>query len=199
MPVARQEAAAGVRERADAAVERRLMSDVPLGAFLSGGLDSTIVVGLMSRMMSRAGQDLQHRLRGRSRLRRDRVRAAGGEAVQDRPHRISRHAVGHRSDRHAGLAPRRPVRRLVRGANLSGVEADARAGDGRADRRRRRRTVRGLSAVLRRHAGRAYSRAGRPGRARRSCRVCRRLPTIVTGSPGPSALRKRWARRFTIA
>ncbi len=52
MPVARHEAAAGVRERLTRAVERRLMSDVPLGAFLSGGLDSTIVVGLMSRMMS---------------------------------------------------------------------------------------------------------------------------------------------------
>jgi asparagine synthase (glutamine-hydrolysing) len=51
-PIARQEAAAGVRERLTRAVERRLMSDVPLGAFLSGGLDSTIVVGLMSRMMS---------------------------------------------------------------------------------------------------------------------------------------------------
>jgi len=51
-PVGHEEAAAGVRERLTRAVERRLMSDVPLGAFLSGGLDSTIVVGLMSRLMS---------------------------------------------------------------------------------------------------------------------------------------------------
>ncbi len=51
-PIAHAEAAAGVRERLTRAVERRLESDVPLGAFLSGGVDSTIVVGLMSRMMS---------------------------------------------------------------------------------------------------------------------------------------------------
>lgn len=34
------------------AVQVRLMSEVPLGAFLSGGVDSSIVVGLMSQMMS---------------------------------------------------------------------------------------------------------------------------------------------------
>src|SRR5260370_25772533 len=35
------------------AVHVRLMSEVPLGAFLSGGVDSSLVVGLMSQMMSR--------------------------------------------------------------------------------------------------------------------------------------------------
>lgn len=46
-------AVARVRALTTAAVERRLESDVPLGAFLSGGIDSTIIVGLMARALGR--------------------------------------------------------------------------------------------------------------------------------------------------
>jgi asparagine synthase (glutamine-hydrolysing) len=42
--------AAELRDLLTAAVECRLQSEVPLGAFLSGGIDSTIVVGLMRKL-----------------------------------------------------------------------------------------------------------------------------------------------------
>ena len=45
-----QEYRRSIREAVEQSVERRLISDVPLGAFFSGGVDSTIVVALMSRM-----------------------------------------------------------------------------------------------------------------------------------------------------
>ncbi len=44
------EAVERLRPLVTEAVRKRLVSDVPLGAFLSGGLDSTIVVGLMSEL-----------------------------------------------------------------------------------------------------------------------------------------------------
>ncbi len=47
----KQDAVEQLRHLMQQAVVRRLVADVPLGAFLSGGLDSTLVVGLMSRQV----------------------------------------------------------------------------------------------------------------------------------------------------
>ena len=51
-PVSPADARTRVRHLVEQAVARRLVSDVPLGAFLSGGVDSSIVVGIMSQQMS---------------------------------------------------------------------------------------------------------------------------------------------------
>lgn len=53
--LSRQEATHRVRELLEQAVERRRIADVPLGALLSGGVDSTAVVALLQAAADRAG------------------------------------------------------------------------------------------------------------------------------------------------
>jgi asparagine synthase (glutamine-hydrolysing) len=51
--ISEEECCQQIRELLSEAVRLRLVSDVPLGALLSGGMDSSSVVGLMSRMTAR--------------------------------------------------------------------------------------------------------------------------------------------------
>src|SRR5688572_27361058 len=48
-----------LRARLEASVESHLMSDVPLGVFLSGGLDSSALAAMMSRRRGSAGSSRQ--------------------------------------------------------------------------------------------------------------------------------------------
>jgi len=53
LDVSLAEAGREVRSRLTTAVERRLVADVPLGAFLSGGIDSSTIVGIMAELSTK--------------------------------------------------------------------------------------------------------------------------------------------------
>ncbi len=95
-------------------------------------------------------EDVHDRLRRPRGVRRAGPRARGGGALLDRAHGVRGRAEGARPRRSPRLAPRRALRRLVGGADVPALGADADEGDGGPQRRRGRRGVRGLPAPLRR-------------------------------------------------
>ena len=94
------------------AVRSHLMSEVPLGAFLSGGVDSSLVVGLMAQASSRRSR--RSRSVSTTRLRRARARPRRRHALRHRPSRVRRQTRRAGDPRRPDLAFRRAVRAIRR-------------------------------------------------------------------------------------
>ncbi|MBK8023537.1 MAG: hypothetical protein IPK19_19410 [Chloroflexi bacterium] len=124
-----------LRHVLDEAVKRTLISDVPLGAFLSGGLDSSLVVALMRRHSNAAVKTFSIGFTGDASFDETPYAETRGGIPGDGSHGVHGRAAGARAAAQAGLAPRSTVRRQQRHPDLSGQQADARARHGGADRR----------------------------------------------------------------
>lgn len=98
---------ATLRTHVERAIEARLESDVPLGAFLSGGVDSSILVGVMSRVLGRKVKTFSIGFRGDPRFDETRYARLAAEAFDTEHHELyidpaSFDAVGALVDAHDG-------------------------------------------------------------------------------------------------
>ena len=147
------------------------MSDVPLGAMLSGGLDSSLIVALMARHMTEPLETFAVGFAGEDSELPDARRVA--DALGANHHELE---VELQSDpeylRAADLAPRRAARRPLLDRLPGALRARRRARDGGALRPGRRRALRRLPQAPRRLAGRDLGPRARRAARRRPRRCC---------------------------
>ncbi len=181
-----------VRETVGAAVRRRLVADVPLGALLSGGIDSSIVVALMAQA---SGEPVRTFTVGFADARYDEREYA--RAVAERYG--TRHEELEVEPDAAALLPRvawafdEPFGDEAALPSLLVSELARRARHGRARRRRRRRGLRGLRALPRLRAGGALGRV--PVLPGLGARALRALPSGRAEPRSPAFRAARLARR----
>ena len=100
------------------AVERRLITDVPLGAFLSGGIDSSTVVALMAEAAGGRVKTFSIGFDGHPDYDERAHARVVARALRHRPHRVRGRADRARPRGPARVAPRRAVRRRVGGPDV---------------------------------------------------------------------------------
>ena len=164
------------RRRLEETVRMRLMSDVPLGMFLSGGVDSSAIAALMKRMVSGPVKTFSVGYR-EERVQRTRLRAAGGRRHR---HRAPR-SRGRRCDDFFDALPRliwhedEPITWPSSVSLYFVSRLAARAREGGADRRGQRRVVRRLRPLpllpARTGAGRDATACCRRALRRRDARL----------------------------
>ena len=133
----------GLMAHIDAAVKQRLIADVPLGVFLSGGIDSSAIVAYMHRHVK---EPLKTFSLGYADpyLFRARIRPPGGEGLRHRAARADHRSDLDPADRDRGLAPRRADDRSLDHPLPPHLPEGPRAGHRLLERRRRRRKLRRL-------------------------------------------------------
>ena len=177
------EAIERLRAELTEAVRIRLRSDVPLGAFLSGGMDSAAVLALMAKQSSRPVKTFTIGFGDPEYDELDDARATAAHFGADHHEQIVTPDCVRVAETLA-LPLRRAVRRRVGDSDVLRRRAGAAARHGLPDRRRRRRAVRRLHAV-RGRAG-ARRRRGRSPRAASVVGAGARLRAGARARQGPA-------------